>query len=285
MTKYSFMVFAGACSYGILSTLVKLAYGEGYHTAEITFVQALGGMSVLWGLHLFKRSRSAARPRLYKLMLAGALIGFTSWLYYRSVQYISASAAAVLLMQFTWMSVLLERISGKRAAQPGQYICMIAILGGSLLAAGPGIGSRSDLRGIAFALASALTYALYIVSNTFFSTETPALTKSAWMMTGSAVLMLVLVATGDGLVHADAGLLKWGLLLALFGTILPPLLFSGAISRIGAGSSAILMTAELPVAILSANLLLSERISHWQWLGIGIMLTAIAALNLVKKQA
>jgi drug/metabolite transporter (DMT)-like permease len=55
MTRYIFMVLAGAVSFGILSSFVKLAYQQGYSPAEISFAQALTGAAILWILALFYR--------------------------------------------------------------------------------------------------------------------------------------------------------------------------------------------------------------------------------------
>ena len=42
------------------------------------------------------------------LLFTGSAIGLTNFFYYESVSYISASLAIVILMQFTWFSLLLE---------------------------------------------------------------------------------------------------------------------------------------------------------------------------------
>ncbi|MDR1524663.1 MAG: DMT family transporter [Tannerella sp.] len=59
----------------------------------------------------------------------------------------------------------------------------------------------------------------------------------------------------------------------------PTALFATGIPKIGAGISSILMTVELPVAVLCANVVLNERISPLQVAGIIIMPAAIAVMN------
>lgn len=86
--------------------------------------------------------------------------------------------------------------------------------------------------------------------------------------------------------HFGFDLLKWGLFLAAFGTILPPVLLAVGIPKVGATTSSLLMTIELPMAVLSAYLLLKENITLIQITGIIIMITAIVAMNyLVKKNS
>lgn len=289
------MVFAGACSYGILSTFVKLAYQEGYSAADISISQAFTGMVVLWLWVMARRRYTGNKTSLrlpwtscWPVLLTGTTIGLTSFVYYVSVQYIPASVAIILLMQFTWMGVLLDRIFFKKKAGVVQLITIVIILVGTLLAAGitrvnP---DASFFKGVGYALAAAFFYAIYIVANSRTGHTIPALQKSAMIMTGST--MGLLVVNIQPLIldnHFDAGLIKWALFLALFGTIIPPVLFARGMPKIGPGLSAIIMTAELPVAILCANVILHEPIGGWQWAGIFLMLLAIVGMNVRKKQA
>lgn len=289
MTKYILMVFAGACSFGILSTFVKLAYKEGYTAAGISLAQAFTGMLVLW-LWVYIRklwrqeavSRAVLRGCWWQVAGTGTAIGLTTFVYYTSVHYIEASLAIVLLMQFTWMSVLLERILFKKKADALQLITIALILAGTLMASGmPPVRANGPLlKGTLYALASAFLYALYVVANSRCGNALPAPQKSALIMTGSTIgIGLVNVQSLTTGHHFDAGLLKWALFLAVFGTIIPPVLFAKGIPKIGAGISSIIMTAELPVAMLCAHLLLGEKISGLQWTGILLMLLAIVWMN------
>jgi drug/metabolite transporter (DMT)-like permease len=287
MTRSILMVLAGACSFGILSTFVKLAYRNGYSAAQISFLQALLGMSVLWLLVLLRPARQklpcrGRRPAYLPVLLTGAAIGLTTFVYYVSVQYIPASLAIVLLMQFTWMSMLLDWLVLGRRPTVMQFLTTALIGVGTVLASGLAETrwAAISLPGVGYALLSALLYAVYVVASSRVGGGLPRLTQSALLMTGSAA--------GIGLVNArtllaegsyDLPLLRWVAFLALFGTILPPVLFARGIPRVGAGLSALLMTAELPVAVVCSHLVLAEPVAPVQWLGVGVMLTAMALLH------
>lgn len=282
MTKYIFMVFAGACSFGILSTFVKLAYGEGYTAAEISFLQAFTGALVLWVISLLTEKHKPAGP-LLPLLGTGAAIGLTTFTYYVSVSYIPASLAIVLLMQFTWMNIVLERLLFGVKAGVVQLAVTGIIMLGTLLAAGlTAIPSGNGyLYGAGYALLSAFLYAVYIVANSRTGQQLPAFRKSALIMTGSALaIVLVNIPLLAGGIHGSWPLLKWAVFLALFGTIIPPVLFTRGIPKIGAGLSGIIMTAELPVAVICAHVVLHEPVNGLQITGIVIMLGAITVLQL-----
>jgi drug/metabolite transporter (DMT)-like permease len=69
---------------------------------------------------------------------------------------------------------------------------------------------------------------------------------------------------------------------AITGRNVPTALFASGIPKIGAGVSSILMTVELPVAVLCAHFILDESISYLHGFGIAIMLMAIIFMNWVK---
>jgi drug/metabolite transporter (DMT)-like permease len=54
MLKGILLVFFGACSFGILSTFVKLAYHEGYTLGDVTGAQAFFGAVILLVLFFFE---------------------------------------------------------------------------------------------------------------------------------------------------------------------------------------------------------------------------------------
>jgi drug/metabolite transporter (DMT)-like permease len=284
MSKYILLVFAGACSYGILSSLVKLSYAEGFNAAEVSFVQALLGAGVLWVIVFLQEKKTSAisAKNWTLLLLTGAAIGLTTFLYYLSVKYIPASIAIIFLMQFTWITVLFDWYLLKNKPKARLLIAIVCILAGTILATG-GMAATTALsfKGICIAFASALLYALYIVANSKVGKEIPSIKRSAITVTGAAASILIIncYQLAGGL-PLNLDFFKWTGLLALFGTIIPPVLFAKGIPKIGASVSSVIMVAEMPVAIICASLLLKEQIHCMQWVGIVIMLCAIVYLNM-----
>lgn len=287
MTRYIFMVFAGACSFGILSTFVKLAYREGYSAAEISLSQAFTGLLVLWVLHLLLRKDKEFKVS-WPVLFTGATIGLTTFFYYVSVVYIPASLAIVLLMQCTWMGILLDWLLFKKKPGWVQGLVTLLILAGTVMASGMLTNPTQEIswKGIFYALLSALFYAGFIVANSRTGQHIETLKKSMIIMMGST--LSIFIVNAHQLVvsnHFDWGILKWALFLSLFGTIIPPVLFAKGIPKVGAGISAIVMTAELPVAVICSHIVLHEPVGWMQWIGVMIMLLAIVLLNVWKEKA
>ncbi|SEM47209.1 Threonine/homoserine efflux transporter RhtA [Chitinophaga rupis] len=271
------MVFAGACCFGILSTFVKVAYQEGYATGDISGSQACLGMCVLWLLYILTRKREGAPGPVWPVLLAGTSIGLCTHLYYLSVKWIPASVAIIFLMQFTWISMLLEWAFFRKRPTTLQLAAMLLIMAGTVMASGVADARGTlPIKGILLAMASAAVYGIYVVASGRVGNTLPALKKSALMMTGSTIIIFIIARPHflfDG--QLSMGLAKWALFLAFFGTIIPPLLFAAGIPKTGVVLGAILMTAELPVAVVTAHLVLKENMSLLQWAGVSVMLFAM----------
>ena len=288
MKKHIVIVALGALSYGMLSSFAKIAYGQGYNAGEITFAQALIGALILWGCVLFRciKSQSFKLIGNYKLLLAGTSMGISAYTYYLSVEYIPASLAIVLLMQMTWLSILAEwiffRKKPSRIELTASGIIIIGtVLAGNLINANDFVFSTV---GIGLGFLSAILYTLYVLFTSRLGNEVPMFEKSALMTTGSAIMILLIniksITTSN---HIDIGLLQWGTFLAVFGTVIPPICFTRGMPKIGAGLSSILLTLELPTAVVCAKIILGEHITIIQVIGIAFMLGAIIYLNLKKK--
>nr|WP_295875505.1 DMT family transporter [uncultured Chitinophaga sp.] len=287
--KYSLMVLLGGIMYGTMSSFVKLSYASGYHAAEIAFSMSLISAVLLGMVLLFSRGKhnrvKLSGRSAISLLLVGSLIGLTNFLYYLSVSYISASLAIVILMQFTWFSLLLEWLIFRQRPGRLELIIVLFILGGTVMAGNlfQAEALSFSWRGMAFALASSFTYAVYIVANSRVGKVVRWQSKSTLIMIGSALIIFVVNArtiVSDS--HLDYTFLLWAVFLAAVGTTIPTALFAAGIPKIGAATSAILMTVEFPVAVLCAYIVLHEAISPVQIAGIVVMLASIAAMNYYK---
>ncbi|MFN0291704.1 EamA family transporter [Pedobacter helvus] len=284
------LVLFGACSFGILSTFVKLAYADGYSLSDVTGTQALFGAILLWTVYLIQRqtqSKNKPKPMIkthwLKLVLAGTFTGLVSLTYYQCVKLVPASIAIILLMQFVWISVLLELVFFKKKPNMLQVFAIIMILLGTIAASGyfEQAAANLSIAGIGYGLVAALCYAIFLMLNGNLGNEYPPLQKSALMITGACILIFAVLPPTFLFNGALGGsLLKWGLILAIFGTVIPPLCFASGIPKIGLTLSSILSSAELPVAVSMSALVLHEEVSLIRWIGVLIILSSMILPNL-----
>ncbi len=291
MTKNSvlkgvFLVGLGATSYGMLATFVKIAYGEGFTTPEVTIAQFTYGIIGMLLINAFQKAKNGAQvvkastKNITQLMLAGTSLGMTSIFYYLAVKYIPVSIAIVLLMQTVWMGVLFEMILEKKAPSAQKIISVLIVLAGTALATNLIESSvELDWRGLVLGLLAASSFTTTMFTANRVATQISSAQRSLYMLLGGAVIVTgFAIATQTGAFNFDI-FLKWGIVLALFGTIIPPLLFNAGFPLTGIGLGSIVSALELPVSVLMAYFLLSEQVNSLQWLGIILIIIAIVIMN------
>lgn len=227
--KGSLAVLIGAASFGILSTFVKKAYSNGFSVGEITGIQTFFGMVILWILYLTIGSKAdktkfKQKTKKWKIVLSGFSTGAVSILYYKAVELIPASLAIVLLMQFIWISALLNFIFFKQLPTKRELLGVISILAATLLATGvfEAHFGQISFQGILYGLLAATAYALFILVNGRVGNDYPAITKSALMITGAFVFVFIIFQpTSIFQFQSNSLLHQFGIVLSLFGTILP----------------------------------------------------------------
>jgi drug/metabolite transporter (DMT)-like permease len=280
---YAVIVFLGGCCYGILSTFVKLAYSAGFSTPEVTGVQYFFGAVLSWMFVIFVKKKNLTYKQVTKLLLSGIPFGLTGMFYYQSLQTINASLAIVLLFQFVWIGTLYEWVLQKKKPTRGKLISIGILLIGSVLAAN--IFSQGDLslswQGTIWGLLAASTFALFVFLSGAVAKETSPILKSALLSSG-AVITVFVVFPPTFLFNLDvlAGLSPFGLVLGVFGVVLPPLLYSIGMPHIGSGMGTIMTASELPMAVIMSSLVLGEFVGWSQWIGVIIILCGIAFSNI-----
>ncbi|EFU42698.1 hypothetical protein PVOR_07585 [Paenibacillus vortex V453] len=284
LLKYALLVFLGACSYGSLSTIIKLGMKDGFSMQQLVGSQYFfGWVMLLLLVLLFSRKKLGMKLGL-SLLVAGITISLTGIFYGFAVEELPASIAIVLLFQFTWIGVILEAIVDRKFPSREKCISMLILLIGTILAGGilePSVGGITA-KGVIFGLMSAVSFAFYIFVSGRVATQVPAVNKSLYMTTSALIIILMVFSPSfiyDGAI--PDGLWKFGLPLGLLGIVIPVLFFSIGVPKLGSGLGAILGAAELPAAVVASVLILHEEVSLLRWVGIIVVLLGIATPQLL----
>ncbi|WP_242705575.1 DMT family transporter [Pontibacillus sp. ALD_SL1] len=284
--RYIIAVFIGACSYGVLSTIVKLAYRDGATTSLVTVGQFLIGWSVLFVCFLLtKRKEVIGQKDKVKLMLAGIPTGLVGVFYYLSLITIEASLAIILLFQFVWIGILFEFLIYRRIPDKVTIFSVFILMLGTTLASGVmnGADHGANLLGVIYGLLAAVSFALFILTNATVLPKLRPIQRSYYMVTGSMVVVVmifspILIRGVDPSMITSFG--QFGILLGLFGVVIPPLLFAYGMPQIGSALGSILGSAELPVAVLLSMVILEEHVTVIQWCGVAITIFGIVYPNI-----
>lgn len=304
--KGVFLVGLGATSYGMLATFVKMAYGEGFTTAEVTSSQFLFGIIGILLINAFQRKRNnntatkASQKNITQLMVAGTSTGLTSIFYYLAVKFdIPVSIAIVLLMQTVWMGVLLEMFLEKKLPSQIKIIAVVIVLVGTTLATNL-IDTKISLNplGVFFGMLAAASFTTTMFTANRVATNISSAQRSLYMLLGGGIVVLLfalitqIIPNQSQAMSETLGIfstaqdfnftifLKWGIVLSLFGTIIPPMLLNAGFPHTGIGLGSIVSSLELPVSVLMAYFLLNEKVVLMQWIGIILIILAIVIMNI-----
>lgn len=285
---YSLAVLIGGACFGILSTFVKLGYAAGANLTHIVLSQFLIGILILGGMLLFSKWAKLSRAMVGKLLACGIPTAITGVFYYHSLQTLDASLAVIFLFQFVWIGSLYEFIFAKKRPSKRRLFSIAILIAGSILAAGVLQTSvQFDWIGAGWALLSAFSSALFMYLTGVVGTTVPVVQKSFIISIGGLVTSaLVFIPTFGSFEFSglEPSFIWIALLLGFFGIVLPPLMFSIGMPKIGSGLGAILSTAELPVALVFSILLLNETILPLQWLGVIIIFAGIFYGNVTRRK-
>lgn len=273
------LVFLGACCYGLLATVIRLTYARGFSPAQVLGAQmtfgAIGLAAIAW-----PRATRIEPAIALRLVIAGIPTGLTGAFYYGALHALdSASLAIVLLFQFTWMGVLAESITDRRAPRLRELGAIALLLVGTALATGVLEDDLSELAplGVALGLASAASYTAVIFVSGRVATQIAPVPRSALLALGSMLTVLVLhpprFLVDGSLMH---GLFLPSVATALLGPILPTLGFAVGVPRIGPAAASLIGAVELPAAMIAATLVLGEPSSPARWVGVIVILLGVA---------
>lgn len=303
--KGVFLVGLGATSYGMLATFVKMAYGEGYTTAEVTSSQFIFGIIGILLINAFQRKKNkntaskATKKNITQLMLAGTSTGLTSIFYYLAVKFdIPVSIAIVLLMQTVWIGVLLEWFLEKKLPSAVKIISVVIVLIGTALATNL-MDSTIKLNplGLFFGMLAAVSFTTTMFTANRVATEISSAQRSLYMLLGGGIMVLIFALLTQILPNQSEAMnsamgifstakdfdfnifITWGIVLSLFGTIIPPMLLNAGFPLTGIGLGSIVSSLELPVSVMMAFFLLHEQVLFVQWIGILLIILAIVIMN------
>lgn len=280
VNKGILFILLGASCFGFTPIFAKLGFSYGYSLGQIIIVQMLISFILLWVFTLLKRSsfKGITRKNILQIMITGCFVGLTSVLYYASMQYLPASLSIILMFQFVWIGILLEWIFKKIKPAPITILSIILILVGVFFASNIINGDIQGLPvlGFIFGILSAFTYAFFIFFSGKVAVDVDPWTRSSFMVTGSAFLtVIIFIRDIPTIIPLEGSLLFAAIGVSLFGAVLPPLFYAVGAPLVSGGLANILTSIELPIAILTASLILSENVTMLQWLGIAIILIAI----------
>lgn len=270
-----------AATYGMNPLFALPLYQDGVDPDSVLFFRYLLAIPILGAMiKLRGRNFKLQRKEIIPLIIMGLLMALSSLTLFESYNFMAAGIASTLLFVYPILVTLIMTFFFKEKLSLQTVLCIILALGGIALLYKGDNGATLNLTGVILVFASALSYAIYIVSvNRPFLKDIATLKITFYILLFGLFLFLVRVDFGARLQLVDKWYL-WGNLLALAAlpTALSFLCTTLAIQYIGSTPTAILGALEPLTAVFFGVLVFGESLTPRICCGIILIILAVSLI-------
>ena len=272
---------SSAAAFGSVGVLIAVAQREHVGTTTLLASRyALGAIALWVALLILRRPLPGLRIGAIAVALGATTYAAASATYLASIERMGAGPAGVVSYCYPVLvmagAIMLgrERLSRRSTIGLG-----LAVSGVGLLVAGGGLGTI-NVAGALLAFGSAVVYTVYVLTSSALRDRVDALTLSTLVATGAAGAFAVAHAVHGGApVHTPVAAIAV-VALALVPTAFAVSAFLSGLGRIGPSRASIASSIEPAVAVACGVLLLGEQLVAMQFLGAGLVVAAVLAIEL-----
>lgn len=270
-----------AATYGMNPLFALPLYKTGMDPDSVLFFRYLFAIPLL-GAMIKARGRNfrLRRNEVLPLAVMGLLVALSSLTLFLSYNYMDAGIASTLLFVYPVLVALIMAAVFKEKLTLATGACILLALGGIALLYKTADGSSLSLTGTLLVLASALSYAIYIVGvNSTTLKNVATLKVTFYVLLFGLSLFLVRLDFGRSIHLPDAWYL-WGNLIALavFPTAISFLCTTSAIQYIGSTPTAILGALEPVTAVCFGVAVFGEVLTPRIACGIVLIILAVTLI-------
>ena len=292
----------GALCFSSKAIFVKLGYAHSEADAiTLLAVRMLGSIpffALTAGFELYNtENRKKINKKILVWIFIAGLLGYylASLLDFVGLQFVSAALERLILFIYPTLVLLASRIFFGQHIEKTQWLAVLITYLGIFLAFVGEKGWSEDLHsssaqelwtGTGLILGCAVAYAGYIVlSSRLIPTVGASLFNSLAMLAASAgVLMHYFFLGRQSILTVSSEAWKYGLLMAIFATVIPSYLITESIKRIGGGHTAIIASIGPVSTILMAYWWLEEPVTVWQIAGTILILVGVWMITQRKQE-
>ncbi len=265
--------------FGFVPLAARGLYADGLSTGSLLCWRYLLALVVIFaGIRLARlRLGAALRQGAWRIALVGVSLGAVQTLcYFQSLRRLDTGIAVLLFYTFPVVTLGVERFFFKQPVATAALLCVIVILAGAALIAGPGLHNGTiDPRGLAWAVPGPVIYAFYLAANARLMARHPPLIGAGFLYGGLAAAYLgAALWLGASLPKSAAGWLSLAFL-ALGPGAVAAVAQSYSMPRLGPATYAIIANCELVTVVVVGAAVLGEKLTPTRALGGGLILAGI----------
>ena len=269
-----------AVFYSTMGIFGKLLYATDMNAQEVVVLRFLC-TTVLLGAFLLLRRKERLFSRQPAVYLQAAFYFVSAFAYFFAVERMNAGITTVLFYLYPAMVAGINLFVFHEKLSIATVAAIVLAVTGLVFISGILSGALVlDALGIAFAVVSAIAFAVYTVAiqvtGRTESSLTVTFTLSWTSLLASCVLFAPAVPAMLSLTPYQIGV---GCVMALLNTILPVVLYIHAVKRIGGTKSSLIGISETPFSLMFAFLILGETITAPEALGIALIIVSIVLVT------
>jgi drug/metabolite transporter (DMT)-like permease len=265
--------------FGFVPLAARGLYADGLSTWSLLCWRYLLALVIIFaGIRLAGLSLSAAlRQGAWRITLVGVSLGAAQTLcYFQSLRRLDTGIAVLLFYTFPVVTLAVERFFLKQQVAPAALLCVIVILAGAAMIAGPGLHNGTiDPRGLVWAVPGPIIYAFYLAANARLMARHPPLISAGFLYGGLAAAYLgAALWLGASLPKSTPGWLSLAFL-ALGPGAVAAVSQAYSMPRLGPATYAIIANCELITVVVVGAAVLGEKLTATRALGGGLILAGI----------
>ncbi|MBN8541306.1 MAG: EamA family transporter [Deltaproteobacteria bacterium] len=281
-------ILASGFFFGFLGLFGKQAFAMGLSPFEFLSMRYLFAAAMTFCFVVF-RSRDVRKiwlgSKMTSLSIMLGVLGYAvfSSFYFLALGRISASMTVILLYTYPVLVAIggaiffREHIPASRLpAIPMAFLGMVFLVWQDFQIGQP--------IGLIFGLCSALFYSVYILVSSHWLKGIDAMTSTFWIQLGAGLTLLFVGFQVPGRV-AEVIATAWPLILmiAFVCSVLAMSLFLSGLLKVKSWEASLLSMAEPITGVAVGILFLNETLSGAQWVGVALVLAALALVSVPAK--
>ncbi|KGL62514.1 DMT family transporter [Polaribacter sp. Hel1_85] len=292
--RFWFGVFLGVLGIVLFSSkavMVKLAYTYKVDAITMLLLRMLFSFPfyvVIAYLYRKEKQEIITTKKDFVWVVFFGLVGYylASFFDFVGLIYIKASLERIILFVYPTVVIILNRLFFKLPITKIQWFAIILSYLGIVIAFSDevDISGNNVYLGAFFVLISAITYASYLVGSGWLIPKFGVVKFTAYAMLVSCICVFIhfsIIGKTD-LFNLPWQVYGFGLLIAVFATVIPSFLVSASIKIISSSNFAIVAGVGPISTIVLASFFLNEKLTLLQFFGAALVIIGIVSSSLVQ---
>jgi drug/metabolite transporter (DMT)-like permease len=271
-----------AIGLGAITTQAKFVFADGGNAMTLMFMRFLISPVIFVSCIVILR-KPLAIPKAHRLqtLLLGIIWSAAMMFYMTSVETISVSLAVLILYAYPVIVLVVSIVTRQLLPSLLLTVLFVSAFAGLYLALS-GSEIKIDGQGLLFAGLASIGAAYTFIIGAKVASQFDPLVLTFWINLTGLVMILPLLPGQFQLPQTTTGFFALGLATIFY--IIAILCQFQALARLKAATAAFLLNLEPVVSILLAVFFLNETLQGAQWLGVGLVISSIAFLSLLKNR-